>query len=379
MEEGVLQQTVRRKLKETCKEGIMMKCFAYVFLVMLVFGCTKDPEAYSHKKKKSKYSFQLLNRVVLHYTDSMFVGRMYSFAVFSDGKLSIGDNLDSKVKIYSSDGKFVKSISTKGSGPGETRNLQWHCIDESDRVWISDYGLRRVSVYDTSGSVLGMWYPLEDCDNCHFRNKIRVLSNKIYLALSRAETNPVKAKHISSLVTAFDFHYTRIVEYGKYDHNVEEYSVEPTYVFDVDSIGNFYLAHDFSNIVWKSSADGKSIKGFYYPVDQFRPIKNLPPRSGGRKEWARWFSSTTAIGALEIVGGYVFVSFANRDLEYSTSYDIRYSHEYLQVFDLDGNCLVDHLISPGKFLSSDNAGVLYFLEEEEPERMVISKYRFAEE
>lgn len=353
----------------------MIRCFVLVFMVMLVIGCNKRPEIYS-RKQNIRYSFQPLGRVVLHYTDSMFVGRLYSFAVFRDGRLSVGDNLHSEVKIFSRDGKFIKSISRKGSGPGETRSLQWHCIDDSGRVWISDYGLRRVSVYDTSGSVQGMWSVLENCDYCHFRNKIRVVNNRIYLALIRTKPNSVKPGDISSLVTAFDTFHKPIAEYGKYDHNVEDYSVEPTYSFDLDSSGNFYLAHDFSNVIWKSSADGKTMKGFYYPVNEYRPIKDPPPKYGGRKEWAAWYASTTAVGTMEIVGKYLFVSFANRDLEYSTSYDIRYSHEYLQVFDLDGNCLVDLLESPGKFLSSDDVGILYFLEAEEPERMVISKYRF---
>jgi hypothetical protein len=307
----------------------------------------------------------------------MFIGRLLSFAVFKDDKLSIGDYLDSKVKIFSSDGKFIKSISRKGSGPGETRTLLWHCVDDSGRVWISDYALRRVSVYDTSGSVRDIWSALDSCDNCHFRNTIRVVNNRIYIGIIRTVRNPVKASDISSLVTAFDFEHKPIAEYGKYDQNVEKYSLEPHFVFDVDSSGNFYFVHDNSNIIWRSSADGQITKGFYYPVNEYRPIKDPPPISGGRRRWAEWYASTTATGTLEIVGKYLFVSFANRDLEYFTSYDSRYRHEYLQVFDLDGNCLVDLLKAPGQFLSADDAGVLYFLEEEEPERMVISKYKFA--
>jgi hypothetical protein len=188
--------------------------------------------------------------------------------------------------------------------------------------------------------------------------------------------NPVNAKDIASLVSAFDFRYKAIAVYGKYDQNVESYALEPHYVFDVDSSGNVYLAHDYSNIIWKSSADGTILTGFSYPAHQYRPIQSPPPRSGPRRTWAEWFASSTAVGAMEIVGQHLFISFVNRDVEYFSSYDNRYRHEYLQVFDLDGNCLVDFLEAPGQFLCSDHNGVLYFLEEEKPEKMVISKYTF---
>jgi hypothetical protein len=360
----------------------MIKSFVHILIVMLVVGCNKRdkndwPEIYSHKLN-IKYSFQPLGRVVLHYTDSMFVGRLLSFAVFKDGRLSIGDNLDSKVKIFSRDGKFIKSVSRKGSGPGETQKLRWHCIDESGRVWISDYELRRVSVYDTSGTVQDTWSPLDGCDDCHFVSGIiRVVNNRIYIGITRGVQYPVKVNNISSLVTAFDFQHKPITEYGKYDQIVEDYSVIYAHSeFDVDSSGNLYFIHEHSYDIWKYSPDGRILKRFNYPVNEYRPIKEPRPVRAGSKKLQEWYTSMTTIGNMEIVGKYLFITFVNKDPEYATNLEMRYWHEYLQVFDLDGNCLVDYLKAPGRFLCSDDAGVLYFLEEDEADRAVISKYKF---
>lgn len=367
------------------RKASMSKSFVYILIVILVVGCDRrynhnDPEIYSHKEN-IKYSFPLVGKVVLKYTDSVFVGRFGSFAVFKDGRLSIGDHLDSKVKIFSGDGKYIKSISRKGRGPGETEELRSHSIDDSGRVWISDRRLRRVSMYDASGTVQDTWSPLDNCNDCNFSSGIiRVVNNKVYVGVIRGVAYPIKVSSISSLISAFDFQHKRIAEYGKYEQIVEEYSVDYPYgVFAVDPSGNLYFLHELSYNIWKCSPDGRILKRFNYPVKDFRPVREKRPQRSGQRPVAEWFTTMTTPGNMEIVGTHLFVSFADRDPQWADYYELRYRHEYLQVFDLDGNCLVDYLKAPGQLIGSDDAGILYFLEEEEPERIVISKYKFVVE
>lgn len=356
--------------------------FLHILIAMLIVGCTNNvdntlPEIYS-QKVNVKYSFRQVGTVTLKYTDSTFVGRLLSFAVFKDGRLSIGDALDCKVKIFSHDGKFIKSISRKGRGPGETQRLRSHSIDDSGRVWISDSGLRRVSVYNASGLVQDTWSPLDGCNDCNYASGIiRVVNNRVYVGIIRGVAYPIKVSSISSLISAFDFQHQRIAEYGKYEQIVEEYSVDyPHYVFAVDPSGNVYFLHELSYTIWKCSPDGRILSRFNYPVKDFRQVREKRPQFSGPQPVNKWFTTFTAPGNMEIVDTYLFVSFTNRDPEWAENRELHYWHEYLQVFDLDGNCLVDNLKAPGQFLCSDYMGVLYFLEEEEPERIVISKYKF---
>jgi hypothetical protein len=357
----------------------------YISIAMIIVGCNKRvdnilPEIYS-QKLNVKYSFQLVDKVVLNYTDSFFIGRLRSLAVFHDGRLSLGDGLDGTVKITSSQGKFLEKISRKGSGPGETRGLENHCIDDSGRVWISDYTLHRVSVYDISGSVLDAWSPMVGCDDCYYiQGTIRVRNNTLYINMPKGVKRPFKVDDVSSVITAFDFKHTRVGEYGKFEQVLEDFFVPtPKIGFDIDSLGNLYFVHDHSHNIHKYSPDGKILKRFNYPFKEFRPIKERQPERVPLDKVKKWFYSNTVTGKLEIVGKYLFITFTNTEPEYINTPDRRYRHEYLQVFDLEGNCLVDYLKAPGQFLCSDHAGVLYFLEEEEPERMVISKYRFVVE
>jgi len=361
----------------------MRMSFLHILMTVLIVGCNKKvdnnlPEIYSHKLNV-KYSFQLVDKVVLSYTDSLFTGRLRSFAVFHDGKLSIGDGLDGRVKITSRKGMFVKNISRKGSGPAETRGLASHCIDDSGRVWTSDFVLHRVSVYDTSGSVLDTWSPMDGCDDCtYLQGTIRVKNNTVYINMIKGVTRPFKVNNVSSAITAFDFEHKPIAEYGKFEQVLEDYFVPyPAVAFDIDSLGNLYFAHDHSYNIQKYSPDGKILKRFNYPVKEYRPIKERQPERVPLDKVKEWYYSNTVTGKMEIVGKYLFISFINTDAEYVTNSDRRYRHETLQVFDLDGDCLVDDLKVPGHFLCRDDAGVLYFLEEDEADRAVISKYKFA--
>ena len=342
------------------------------------------PQPYSHRQRV-KYSFQPIGRIHLQLTDSLPKGLLPSFAVFRDGSLSFGDYLDSKVKISSSDGKFVKSISSKGSGPGETQRLIGHCIDDSGRVWISDYGLNRVSIYDASGALQETWSPLNACNDCYFSTsgRIRVTNNRIYIGIIKAEPNPAEVKTISSLVTAFDFNRRPLAEYGKPAKNIKDYSVGfDHYEFDLDSSGNLYGAHQYSYDIWKYSPDGKILQRFNYPVNEYRPANPQPPMpiipdSDCTKKLREWYTSITTIGKLEIAGKYLFISFANKDRQWADDFQLRHWHEYLQVFDLNGNCLVDCFELPGQFLCCDHSGILYFRETDAPKGTIISKYRFS--
>lgn len=340
------------------------------------------PHPYSHRQKV-KYSFQRLGQVSLHAADSLSIGRMVSFAVFRDGRLSIGDYNDSKVKVYSRDGTSIETISSKGTGRGETAAIGTHSIDDSGRVWILDYGLSRVSVYDASGSVLDIWRPYDQCKNCMLDPMtMRTVKDRVYLSMLKV-LDTALVSNVTSLVTAYDLNHRPFAYYGRFDKNVEEIS-QWYCTYAIDSTGALYFLHNNTNTIQKYAPDGTLIRRFNFPVKEYRINTKTQPNVKDylwrQKAYIaaldQWIWSATIAGRMEIAGRYLFISFVNTDSASVKGRRLSNRQEFLQIFDLNGNCLVDFLKAPGQFLSTDSSGILYFREDDDPKRTIISKYKF---
>lgn len=342
----------------------------------------KLPPPFSHRQK-IKYAFQQVGKVSLQAVDSLSIGKMASFTVFRDGRLSIGDRSDSKVKIFSPDGQFIKSISGKGKARGETAAMGTHCIDDNGHIWILDYGLSQVSIFDESGSVLNIWRPYDHCKKCMLDpTAMRAVNDRLYLSMLRVRDTAL-ISDVTSLLTIYDLNYRPIAHIGHFDENVKEIS-QWQCTNAVDFIGAVYLLHNNTNTIQKYAPDGKLINRFNFPVKEFRRHTKPQPKVSDflfrQKAYfaavEEWYWSATIVGRMEIAGQYLFVSFVNVDSDYIKEKRFSQRHEFLQIFDLSGNCLVDCLKIPGEFLATDSSGILYFRENDDPKGTVISKYRF---
>jgi len=363
-----------------------MKTITFLLTGILMLGCSKGrnssiPDLYSHRDSV-QYTFRLIDRIALEEPDSIFVGKMISFAVFPDGRMSVGDQLDGSVKIFSPDGKYLKSISKKGDGHGQTIQLVWHCIDDAGRVWISDDMKSRISVYDTNGVYQHDWNPLDHCEDCAFYpGLIRVVGNRLYAGITKGFTGVKTSDDISSLVSEYEIRESslaHIADYGKYEHVVEEMKLVVCYsVFAIDSSGNVYFNHDDTDIIQKFAPDGRMTKRFHYPVPAYHTITTPRPKSRQWENRNSWYWAHSVAGAMSVSGKYVFLSFTNPDPEYVTSHwNRKYRHDYLQVFDLGGNCLAPYLPLPGEFWCTDASGILYLRENSDSESTFILKYQF---
>ena len=377
--------------------GIICLLFVVPGLFAQDFPSTKQaeefPSPYSHRQKVV-YSFQRMGKVHLHSVDSLSRGRMVnamslggvetlSFAVFKDGRLSIGDNTDCEVKVYSPDGTFIESISSKGTDTGKTAFIGSHCIDDYGHIWILDYRLSRVTVYDASGLVQDIWRPYDQCKNCMLELTMRTTKDRVYLSMLRV-LDTALVSNVTSLVTAYDFNHRPLAYYGRFDKNVKEIS-QWHCRYAIDSTGALYFLHNNTNTLQKYALDGTLIKRFNFPAKEYRANTKAQPNVKDylwrQKAYIsaldQWLWSATVIGRMEIAGKYLFVSFVNMDSAYVKERRLSHRHEFLQIFDLNGNCLVDFLKSPGQFLSIDSSGILYFREDDDPKRTIISKYKFA--
>ena len=61
---------------------------------------------------------------------------------------------DHVIKVFGSDGKYVKTIGAKGSGPGEFQDIRHFAITKDGKLVVLDGTARRTSFFDSSGHFL---------------------------------------------------------------------------------------------------------------------------------------------------------------------------------------------------------------------------------
>lgn len=79
-------------------------------------------------------------------------GAIYALEVDPLGRIYVLDHHALEVRVFSAQGKHVRTMGRKGAGPGEFANPTGMTWDRAGRLWIADPGNGRYAVFDTSGS-----------------------------------------------------------------------------------------------------------------------------------------------------------------------------------------------------------------------------------
>lgn len=74
----------------------------------------------------------------------------------SDGNLLLSESAGDRLALLKSNGSFIKYIGSKGRGIGNMVGPQYIATDSLDRIYVTDYGNRRVDVFDKDGT--GLYY-----------------------------------------------------------------------------------------------------------------------------------------------------------------------------------------------------------------------------
>lgn len=74
-------------------------------------------------------------------------------AVDHHGRIFVGQPMDGMVRVYSSDGHFLREIGSRGEGPGEFQSISSFGI-LGDSLWISDLSQDRVTWFSLDGELL---------------------------------------------------------------------------------------------------------------------------------------------------------------------------------------------------------------------------------
>lgn len=71
-----------------------------------------------------------------------------------DGRLVVADGGVSEIRLYESDGTFVRGVGGPGDGPGEYRLINAIGIGRADTLWVYDFGTRRFTLLDADLQVV---------------------------------------------------------------------------------------------------------------------------------------------------------------------------------------------------------------------------------
>jgi DNA-binding beta-propeller fold protein YncE len=84
-------------------------------------------------------------------------------AVASNGDIYISEGHsetkvnNSRIMVFTKDGKFIKTFATRGNGDGQLLSPHALAFDSQDHLYVADRGNTRVAIFDKDGKFLGAW------------------------------------------------------------------------------------------------------------------------------------------------------------------------------------------------------------------------------
>ena len=81
-------------------------------------------------------------------------GAVYSFDVDAWGRIFVLDDQAQEVRVFDSDGTFVRTVGKKGEGPGEFTEAVSVDLSRSGEIWVMGMREGRLSIFDTTGAYL---------------------------------------------------------------------------------------------------------------------------------------------------------------------------------------------------------------------------------
>mgnify|MGYP000725228445 CR=1 FL=1 len=213
-----------------------------------------------------------------------------------DGNYWISESYSSKSRILviSPNGKWVKTLGSKGSEDGQFYQPKGLAFDSDGNLWVVDSGNNRIQKFDSSGNFSSKFGSSGSSSGCCFKyvRSIYPLSDGLLIAY-----NKYLLKLTYSGVKAF-----KIDSFGS-----ENSPFSSPNGVAVDSEGNIYLVDEGNNKVHKYTKDGDYIKSFGEKSSTFQAGKFYNPKDI----------------QIDNTGNYLWIT--------------DYNHKVIQKFDKDGN------------------------------------------
>ncbi len=125
-------------------------------------------------------------------------------AVDSKNQVYIVDSALHCIKVFDSNGRFIRTIAKRGQGPGTVLTPMHIGIDTNNLIWVFESGNRRIQTFSDTGTSLSI-----------FKTSIRITSNLVFLSKNQiALYDSRSAKNGNGIITEYDRTGTRIQKIG---------------------------------------------------------------------------------------------------------------------------------------------------------------------
>lgn len=190
----------------------MKKQIILTFVLVVIFGNLVSGQNFDIKFEEV-YTIGDLQDAPKEY----LFGKIDQIAVDSKGNFYVADKMQTSIKKYSTDGKFICSIGRRGSGPNEYKTIHNFLINSKDEVVVADHMMREIVVFSANGNGSKKYFykrgwstlfsELSDGNYILFNDK-SLTENKYFLVLDstfqRVKTSFGKLKEISTENPNFD-------------------------------------------------------------------------------------------------------------------------------------------------------------------------------
>lgn len=134
------------------------------------------------------------------------------YAVDESDHIFICDYRDPSVKVFDPQGRLVRTIGQKGSGPGEFQNIGRIGCLPGDRLLVMDFGLRRASLFSNDGRFIASHkYPNRSYDVFFFTESFYVRDETTI----EMDTTPLGWKR-RLFIKVYDYTGEELFSYGEF-------------------------------------------------------------------------------------------------------------------------------------------------------------------
>lgn len=359
------------------------------YLYLLILLCAYWFSSCSDSQKNGHYENQIegkrivlskLSNYIINESSGSYIGRFLK-QKFINNELVIADIIQPALFFINKNGYITKILRwSKGEGPGEVSKIGDFEI-VNDRIYISDQGNFRWSVFDNTGVFLKIARPFKNPRNKEDKNyfdlrSIHKVGEYLICSVTDSRYNLDYTQYKSKSLALLDSTLQIKKIFGRMDDIYREIRYfDPTSLITIDEDENIYSCQKGAYLIYKYDKDGSFIKSFGIKKD-FRIIEEEFKRSLSKDEiHKKYLNFSATVGLFYSSKGFILQQYANVTDKFATTRDLTDRQNILKVYDIDGNYIESDILLPGVLLATNNEGNLLILERDEPGNRIISTYQ----
>ena len=396
------------------KQWVVCLCF---FCCALVGGCQSEKELFLTKvdhvqakipDNKKQFALQKVSEILLVEDPDDPIGVIKGLRIDQD-RVYLMDTSQKKIMVFTTEGKFIRTIGRQGGGPGEFRQL--FTMDVRDGlIACFDQARRRITLFDSSGVFLNS-FGTRTKESVPAGNCISITSNKTLLLCSESVESSKKqmAEHnypwlicefdtLGNVLSSFAPYNKQVLgdKLAKLERSLQEYQFSfAQFRASSPTITHLWLGNIPVVVFYTRQSIEKTIN-----VSTTLTKPEFREKDGNVRQRQR--PTSASIRAMmeklqknpRIVTSISDVLF---DTEHSLLLVLQHKRTYrgrapertyfLSLFDVNSE---QNILSDMRFpdreeqptyvsIDMDSAGAIYSVESDAPDNYVIGKYRLAEE